>query len=623
MPIELSDAQAWAREDINRWERRRERFEREQDLFYLKEPMRTKQGEEVVVPNDPHFLTEKASRALAMRKPRINVIPADPSKTERAQRIENMARKLRSQWETQHSRGLTAPLAYDEAKYIVQRGWLCTRLTLNTSEDSLEPLLYRVFDPATVYPHEVGGRLVRVTHAYRARASELLADEALAEAEDALSLIDVQTMTTVYSQYVLYKGKYYHMVWGSPGESKDGLWLKKPTEIGYMPWDITLAVGSPWRATEWDNTDYIEHIGESFFTGMVGMYDQEQKTMSMLATILATMANPPTAYFADDGGRVEPSQVSMRPGARMSFPKGRIEQFRPGPGLGEVVTYYQMLEERQKRAGFAAVSFGEQTGIESGYMGDVLRSGNADVLAPYDAALSLHMSKTLSKSMLLLARFWEGSMDVYSQKTTGRPQGMGSVTAADIISEAPTFNVRFSGKSLQERLQIGNLAAGLVRDKMISLPTARNEDYIDLDDPFVEEKMVQADLIKTDPTMIKALIPMALAFTGLSLEQQLFGILHGSEIAQLLMMGMGGGQPQMPPGMGGGQPPGMPGEVAPPIVGGQGGMMPGMQPGAMSPELMQIIQALREMQLAQGGAAGMGGVPPVPGTNPIQLPMGL
>ena len=609
--ITMDQVMAWAREDVNTWEPRSARMRQEQSIFWLENASKLQRGEEEVVPNDPAIITDKAARILARMDLRVQITPRDPSNAERAQKLENMARQLKEQWTRQWGRGLHADLGYEQAKYLIQRGWVCSRITLNTDDNDDDPISYSLWDAANVYPHEVGGKVVRVTHRYKARKSSLVQDSALSQAEEALSTLSDHGLVWVYSMYVLQAGKWWHMVWGGEGSgtdvAKDGEWLKAPVEIGYNPWVISIAVGTPWRATDWDETEYISHIGESFFTPMMGMYKQQKKMMTMLATIIATMANPPTALFLDDGGRVEASEVKMKPGSRMVFPKGKIEQYRLGPGLQDIVAYWQMLQDRQNKASFSSASFGDQVGIESGYMAESLKSGNADVMFPYTQGMLAHWRELLERSFQILANHWPGQMDVFIKQSVNRPAGWDTVEARDIIEERPFVDVSFSNQSLQERVQLGNLAAMLTREHIISPETARDTEFMNIDDPFLEEQRVMAALVKTDPNMIKAMIPISLAFLGMNLEKQLYGTMHGQEIAQLLMMGMMGGQaPGMPPGAA----PGMNGVAMP----------PGMATGMPTRDDMGAPGGVMPGGAAVGGG-GQGGVPPTPGGMPMQLPM--
>ena len=609
-PITIDEAMAWAREDVDTWEPRRARMQDEQSIFWLENGDKLRRGEEEVVPNDPAIITDKAARILARMDLRIQITARDPSQPERAQKIENMARQLEEQWKRQWSQGLHADLGYEQAKYLIQRGWVCSRITLNPDSGDDDPILYSLWDAANVYPHEAGGKIVRVTHRYKARKTSLVGDEALSDAEEALSTLSDSGLVWVYSVCVLRNGSWWHCVWGAAGAGTtvgtDGEWLKKPTEIGYNPWVITLAVGSPWRATDWDETGYIEHIGESFFTPMMGMYRQQKKMMTMLATIIATMANPPTALFLDDGGRVEAGEVKMKPGSRMVFPKGKIEQYRLGPGLQDIVAYWQMLQDRQNKASFSSASFGDQVGIESGYMAESLKSGNADVMFPYTQGMLNHHRELLEKSFKILAQHWPGQMDVFIRQSVNRPAGWDTIEARDIIEERPFVNVSYGSQSLQERVQLGNLASMLAREHIISPETARDSQFVNLDDPFLEEQRVQAALVKTDPNMIKALIPISLAFLGMNLEKQLYGTLHGAEIAQLLMQGMQGGAG----GQGTPPQPGMNGVALP----------PGMAAGLPTRNDMGAPGGMMPAGPAVGGG-GMGGVPPSPGGMPMQLPL--
>lgn len=622
---DIIQAMRWARDDIQSWSQRDARFKREQSMLFLQKPYTPKIGEDVVVPSDLAFITEKATRILASLPERVRVPPRDPSNQERAQKIENLAKNLWRQWQRQHSEGIRLPLRYEEAKFLIQRGWVCTRLTLNPDDKSEEPTVFTMYDPATVFPYEVGNRLVRVTHRYRATASDLIDDPNLpkAEAELSESPSAIGSYKWVYSQYVEWNGVFYHQVWmsnGGEGAGSDGRWLKPPTPIDYMPWVISIAVGTPFKATEWDMSGYIERIGESFITNMVDMHKQSAKIMTMLSTIIATMANPPTALFLEDGGRVTANEISMKPGARMVFPKARIEQYRIGSGLSDLMAYYQMIEDRQQKASFATASYGDPRGIESGYMGETMQAGNRDILYPYVAALEGHHRKLYEKAFMLIGKFWPKNVPVFIKKGVNRPEGWGEITQADLRIEDPMIDVSMPVMSSQERIQKSAMATQLAAQHLISHNTARGEAYLDLEDPELEEMEVQADLIKLDPDMIKAQIPLALAFMGMNMESKLYGAIHGGEIMRLLQQGSAASQQQQGPAQGQGQPlpQGMPsmeqspggapmdGAVTPPIA------LAGQPPGVMSGQDEMLRALLARLQGAVGGAGG-GGVPPQPG----------
>ena len=601
----IEQAQQWASHDVTVWDPRDERFFREQDTYFLKDRQKKKPGEERVTPNDPAFLSEKAARALAKAKRRLHVIPRDPSNPERAQKCENLGRHLWELWRRRYTTGIKMPLDYEEAKFLVQRGWLCSRLLLNPDQDSDTPVLYTVHDPAQVYPHEVNGEIVRVTHRYKATVSDLMASDGLEDGEEALSQIETSHMVWVYSQYTKWKGTYYHYSWSTGTGKSDSFWLKKPVEIGYMPWDITIAIGTPFKATERDERDYIERIGQSFFTDMMDMYVQQKRSMSLLATAIATEANPPTTLWLEEGGRVEASDISLKPGSRMvRTGKGRMEMHRVGPALHELLAYNQLIQERQNKSSFSNVVFGDQTGVESGYMGDVLKAGNADVLDPYIQALVGHHQRVMDKAYMLIGKYWPANMQAFVAGGVNRPSGWSSITATDILEENPRVIVSYSVMSPVEKLQLANTVAMLTDKNLISLPEARDRDWLDLDDPYVTEMLVMADRVKLDPMFIKAWIPLALAFTGASTEQQLYGMLHGGEIMQMLMQGLAMQQGQGQQGMS--PQPGMPGTptTASPLQ---------MSQGPIDNGLLQMIQSgggALPTGLGQGGG-GYGGMPPV------------
>ena len=618
-PPELGDCQVAADADVRMWSMRDSRFHTEQDLVFLIQAGTKKPDEEIVTPTDPAFLSEKMARIISRLGHTREIRIPNPEMASASQLLTNYCTQLYRDWSTEFTRALLPPLSYSIGRYYSQRGWLCARLMAcsESEEDCTLPVHLTLWDPATIYPYRTGNKITRITHRYRAKVDDLRADDHLPDVEDTLALMAADQLMWVYSQYWQYKGTWYHMVWSqgaAKASDKDG-WLKKPMAIGYNPWIISIPVGVPWSETAWDQTDYKAHIGESFITGMVPMLDQLQKTMSIQATALVSTVNPSLAFVSKDAGVLVPvDKLSVKPGARMSLPPGELKTIRVGPELQEIIAYISLIEDKLRKQGFQDAQFGDPQGLRSGYMGDVLRMGNADITYPYSAALETFWTQVYEQALWLTGKFWSEPIEVYVKHSFNRKEGFYKMPPQDILKSKPQVSVHIGELSLQEKLQMMSLLSMAVRENILSLDTARGHDWLTLEDPEFEGQKVLADMVFKDPDMVKTLIPLSLMWLGKDAENTLYGKLHGSEIAQRLMQGMGqmmqGGQgPGVPPEV----PPGVPGEALSPVA------ATGVPQGAMNPGLLQVMERLRALMGAQGGA-GAGGVPPMPGMPMERVP---
>ncbi len=160
-----------------------------------------------------------------------------------------------------------------------------------------------------------------------------------------------------------------------------------------------------------------------------------------------------------------------------------------------------------------------------------------------------------------------------------------------------------------------NIAMALVREKLISLETARS-DYLELDNPSRENERVISDLVYMNEELINnVLIEKVLEGSDPWLYSA--WLEHKQEEA---MKPPEGGPPGMPPG---GAPPGMPP--------GMEGMLPpspspGMEQGLPPETLPPNMQGMDLLLQSMGGAAGgMGAQRPegIPGGGalPVRMPL--
>lgn len=601
----LSELVAYAQRDQARWEKRNQRFQKDQELYSLQKPGESsswsKKDTDIIILNDPRVLIKKVSRILARHPNVIENAPSSPALTTTAQRMENFCYSWDQSIATRWVGGLHNPYRYDQSFFVTLRGWLSERTVImpdgvdDMESDPAAIYDHQIFDPAQVYPATSGNNIVRVSHVYQATAAELLDDPVLETADPAaIKVLEEAAPTAVQKVQAFYwkaaDGGWYHAILiGSE-------WFKKPIELGYNPWTIVLANGAAYRATSWDEEAYLDQIG----TGLLDESSENQKylnrAITKLNSLLSLEANPPVTVFTPDG---RPIKVNFEPGSRMFMTsKDKMDIHRIGPQLGDYKLLWDILTQRAERAGLPAAFFAEYTG-ESSMAHAVLMSAGRDVLYPFTEALN--MLDTLKyKKVLELYRDFGPSRPLRAKML---PDSLGisetaDITAADIQAQGTTVEVSRTDMTPQELIQRVNLAMALADKKLLSFRTVRGRDWIGVRNPDKENLQVLAESVYMDQDVVKRLVPAALSETG---QQMLLNIW------QTIQSGM----PQ--PGSPADQNPaaaGLPSQVLP----------PGMQTGDPltnqnnSPD-QGAANAL--MSLLNGGASGGGGAGGIPPQGPL------
>lgn len=642
---QVTQLHKWAREDLNRWQERNTRFQRDQDLYLLKKPdgVNTRLQSNLRILNDPKVLIKKVARLIARHPPVIEIEPRPGVDPTVAQKLENFL-YFWDQAQTQKwVMGLQNPYRYDQAAWVGLRGWICERTMLapdsyddegygGTFQQSGDPsdLFYNcLIDPANVYPKVSGDAISRVTHAYTTDLGELRADPLFDLKGTGLE--DSEDETTINCRAIywrdLHDGGWYHAVILGQGAVADSggssMLVKKPTELGYNPWTISLANGASFRQTPWDDLEYLKEIGTGLLDESIDTFKYMNQMATQLQELLALEANPAVSLFSGTG---MPRQIRFGPGERNTFgEKDRLDLHKVGVQMGDFQPLWDLLNQRASRAGLPPAFYAEYGG-ESGFSAAIMMAAGRDILFPFTEAVN-HADAMRYRKVLEIYRDFGPPVPLPSkmQPQAGIGQilsGMGEVQSAEItpneIAAQGTY-VTISREDMtpQELATRINLALSMVREKAISLETAR-KDWIKLRNPQGENMKVLAEQVYLSPEVIQMLVPMALSGTGQEYLQRVW------EMTQT-MMPPGGGMapPGMPPGAGGGGQPGPegaapqpPASAVPPIT--QGNLQTNSQVAQGSPELSVFNQMLQQMQGGATGGSGGGGLPPRPGsTGPV------
>lgn len=642
----------WAREDINRWQERNTRFQRDQDLYLLKKPegVTARLQSNLRILNDPKVLIKKVARLIARHPPVIEVEPRPGVPPVVAQKIENFLYFWDQAQNQKWALGLNNPYRYDQAFYICLRGWICERTLLapdsygdgsgyGISGDPADLFYNCLVDPANVYPKVSGDAICRVTHAYTATLGELrddplfdLSKSGLEDAEDDTSL-NVRAIYWKNSQ----DGGWYHAIvvgHGPASETSGGaIVVKPPTELGYNPWTITLANGAGFRQTPWDDLDYLKEVGTGLLDESVDTFRYLNQMATQLQELLALEANPPVSLFSGTG---MPRSIKFGPGERNVLgEKDRLELHKVGPQMGDYQLLWDLLMQRAARAGLPPAFFAEYGG-ESGFSAAIMLAAGRDILFPFVEAVNTADALKYRKLLEIYRDFGPPvPLPTKLQAQAGIGQilsGMGevqsaSVTAQDIIAQGTYVQITREDMTPQELATRINLALAMVREKAISLETAR-KDWLKLRNPHAENMKVLGEQVYLSPDVIRMLVPLALSGSGHEFLRRVW------EMTQTMMPppGMPPGQPpidgqavpvQGQPGMPPPQPAQPPASAVPPIT--QGNLLTNTQVAQASPDAAAMNQLLQLITGGAVGGGGGGGLPPRPGSTapvPRFLPPG-
>lgn len=622
----------WVRHDMQFWEPRNARFQRDQELYKLTRPgdLRGRTEADLIVLPDPKILVKKVARLVA-RHPNVIEVPPAPTTIDStiAQRIENFLyawdQSINQRWQM----GLHNPYRYDQAFYVALRGWLCERTLLYPEgeyyygpNDAANIWDHEVVDPAHVYPWVSGCQIRRVVHAYGTTVGQLRYDPFYRDGLVNAGLWDADDRLPVQCHAVYWQdmdNSWWHAVILATGigPSTSGTeWVKYPTEIGYNPWTIVVANGAAYRSTPWDDMGYIEDVGTGVLDESVDTFRYLNRMATKLSELLSLEANPPISIYSGAG---EVKKVSFEPGARNFLAeKDKLEAHRVGPALGDYQLLWDILMQRLGRAGLPNAFFAEYGG-ESGFSSAVIMAAGKDILFPIVEALNLADAMKYRK-VLEVYRDFGPLTPLQSFVPSDSMGGVQSavVTADDVVQQGTFVKVTREDMTPQELATRINLGLAMVEAKAMSLETFRR-DWAKMQNPKKENLQVLSELVYMNENVVAQLIPLALTDTGQEMLRRVWEMIQSGVMMPGQMPG------QMPPGAPPGAPPGP--EPAPPGLPSQV-LPPNMQTGNLqtNARVAQANPLAAEqnaiLQLLTGGArggAGAGGTPPRPGARPVPL----
>ena len=503
----------YASEDIGLWSQRNERMEEDQDRFLLKRKQKSGDtGELQIYLNDPRVIVEKLAGMSSRRAHRIEVPPQHADTAEAAQSIENACRHWHQLVSREWEEALHNPLAYDQSLAAFLRGWVVSRLTLDTESPSF--VREELFDAYTVYP-QIGQRGIRrVTHQYMSTVGEMA--DSFKKAKKVLEGHESEEPIQCIGYYEN-KPPYWC------GIIANGEFIKDPAPLGYWPWVIGISKGlfthSP--LGQMDRSDSARHVGEGYLEALRDVLDDMNHFISILANMPARELNPPVVLNTESG---EPKDIEMAPGSRTILVQGESwQKIEVGPGMGEFIPLLSTLQDRINKASLPSAMFGEGTSLESGFMSALLMGAAEDNIWPFLKMLEGYHSRRYSKFLEIFEQFWPDSDTGFDyiasaaeeSETIEKGQRVwgGQLLPQDIHANGTHLEVHYEDISPQDRVALGHLAALLIEKNVVSMKYGRSK-YLNIDDPEKINDEILQERVFLNPKAVDTLTEIALMEGG-------------------------------------------------------------------------------------------------------------
>jgi hypothetical protein len=579
----------WGQQDESFWQQLA--FRQHQDQMMVEREgahLRLEQNERdvhQVFSNDAKVAIFKASSMFAKQAPRI-LMPirsgADGQMKSATQKTEDLTRFMWEEFARRYNKGLNNNFKYDMWQMLFLRGQIAGRILRNPIEN--DPFFWQLTlaDPMTVKPRWSTNGLSRVTHTYYLTGGEI-SDEFFMDEEDPdwLSTSNPDTRIRVYAYY----DRHFMAV---TTDKTDG-WIKEPTEHEItdengnpiVPWVIRMGSGAFYHDTMYGSATWQKYVGESLLGRIRDQVANKEQMLAILHDIIEKQSEPPMVAYTNADKDLD---IDTRSGARNVFaPQDKLEPISTNPNvqdLSALLTSYQTMIDR---GGLDPILFGQGDPQLSGLAASAMEGNAQDVFTPYVLAMQDFQHQVTKIALQIFANAGTSMSIIHTDANSGRRLQGTQVSAFEVMDSGNYVEFNYENWSPQDKVAMGNLAAVLARDKLVSLETARRE-YLNQENPTLENTRVLSEMAFQDPAMVKMASALSIndLLQGMNMDIGQMSML----VQQISMMGQPpgappGGPPQHgPPGPGGGPAPGQPGSgQAPP------GAPPQMPPNVLPPEM--------------------------------------
>ena len=512
------------------WYQRNLRMVDDEKMYKMLKPAENVVGQEsigaseVLILNDPYVLVEKISNMVAAQEATVETVLADPGMKDAGQKVTDFWYYWRDESNERWTQNLNNDLTRDEVYYLALRGWLSGRLMLDPADEEY-PYRYDLIDPITVFPQRGPKGIRWLFHIYKDSKVNVLND--LGWDDDLVQRIEITLEGRSDADDVEVAAYYddtYHVIFVNDTE----VW-SAAHNYGFMPWVINIAFGPPIRRVDssiaggtstnpnspsLSSDSYVKWWGVSIFAGIKDVYQKLNKLASAIMTEAMKAPNPPTVIYTNNSGQIEGKQLDTSIGATNTLVYGqedyKVVQYGFNPS--ELAPLMELLQGARDRGALPSVMYGQGANYLSGFAVSLLQSGSRDVVLPIIKSHQNYLTTLYKRVLRLTAEIYQQPINMIgTDMQTGARTQLTSITPEEILSVGYRVKVRYQDIFPKDKERAAMMAAALVRDKVISLDTARGEEFLGLKNVNLENKKVLHDLAYFDQDTVKAAIPSALA----------------------------------------------------------------------------------------------------------------
>jgi hypothetical protein len=518
----------------------------------------------------PTTLIRKAAAMIASRAPRINVAARRQEQDTLAQQIEDFLAWWRRTAEIRYGRGVRNPLVYDEAFWILLRGWVVGRLLLDPTDEQF-PFAYELLDPLQVYPMLAGDRVLYVVHAYQPTVATVLA-----EWPDLETMLGDRRETDTVRYLAVYTDLEFAVV------VEDQV-VKPPTEhqYGFNPILIGLAAGAAYRDSE-TGQDWDRYMGSGLLDPVLQAIDDRQRLLLMYWERVAREGDPPVIINSENGELVD---IDLQARGRTVLGlQDRVQVLQYGASAASVGPLLELLQMEQDRGTLGPGAFVDGAKYPSGFAETIAAGSARDALWPFVRGLERYYDQLLRNVLQLYARFWPPDRALHYVATdpaSGRQTAWNALDPRALQDADVEIECAFRGIVAENEMLKAQIGYQAAQARLLDLDTIRQR-YFDIDRPQSTNERVLADLVLQNPQLIQ-ILSMAAALR--SQNPYILAGLQALQQAQVL-------KAQQPPPAEAQQPPNM---ALPDELGQNAGLPPNEatvggipSPGAGAPSLPGI-----------------------------------
>lgn len=526
---------------LDYWQARNERMVEDEKMLKLIDPLESKVGDneigasESLVLNDPYVIVEKVANMISGNEPIINIVPKDAGMKHIAQIVEDFLWWWRDEANIRWMGNLNNNLNRDEVYYLASRGWLAGRIMLDPADEEF-PFRYDLIDPIQVYP-QPGAKEVRwVFHVYKDSKTHVMND--FGWDDDLLQRIEEIT-NNLGEHNTVEVSSYFDDTWHVVMIDDKEIW-SAPHNYGFVPFVIAIAFGPPFRRTDpsyassaekrdtnitWSTKSVHAELTENFtkwwgvsiFQGIKDVYRKMNKLASAILTEAMKAPNPPIVIWTNAQGEAEAKSIDTGIGAT-NYLLSNQENYQVvnyGFKPGELAPLMQLLSDARNRGSLPSVMYGEGANFLSGFAVNLLTSGARDIAFPLLKSHEWYLQRLFRSVLRLFAEHYTLPIsligrDLDSPSTTNARSKYTTIRPEQVKEIGYSSQVFYKNFGPMDKQVNASVAAMLVDKKIISLDTARGEEFLGLRSPILENKKVMGDLAYFNPKVVEVGIPQAL-----------------------------------------------------------------------------------------------------------------